>query len=423
LATGDHVGFHRIFENDETVMRAFSIVDLEEPKDQVLLEKIENYVNQRTPIKMGREELEYIAHLSEQFDPIGAQPAKSVRLIEEIKTDLSLKNFDFNSPLTKSKIDPIALSFYKVPDHEFDPSLRQSHFLEFQEDFKSRVAGLDQVRNAVFQSYRRALTGTAEPNKPRGRILLSGPRGLGKSTIPAAFAEAAGLPYKKVKMSEYGLSSHRSVDDLLREIYLLIRTNPFAVINFDEFEKARLDIQQGLLDFLENSRISVPTKRSADGVSGQFVTANTRGLSVFLTTNAGKDYINSTAPEDFNQEKFEEALVKDGISEFVLDRLSGNIWPVSPPKNREEFKEVLRPNLKRIIGEFSANDRVMYSIADEDAFLDRIASEFFTTEASFRPAVTQMSNEVGDRISDLKFQNPQMSSPCVLHLKSLKTPG
>ena len=420
LATGDRVGFHRVFENDEMVMRAFSVVDLEEPKDEVLIQKIENYVNQRTPLKLGREEVRYLAYLSEQFDPIGAQPAKSIRLIEELKTDLGLKDFDFKTPLTKSLIDPIALSFYKVPPHEFDPSLRQPHFESFQNDFTARVAGLEHVRDALFQNYRRALTGTAEPNKPRGRVLLSGPRGLGKSTIPWAFAQAAGLPYKKVKMSEYGPSSHRSVDDLLREIFSLIRTNPFAVINFDEFEKARLDIQQGLLDFLENSRISVPTKRSGDGASGQFVTANTRGLSVFLTTNAGKDYINATAPGDFSQEEFEEVLVKDGISEFVLDRLSGNIWPVFPPKNRQEFKEVLRPNLKRILDEFSANDRVTYSIADEEAFLDRVAEEFFTEAASFRPAVTFLSNQVGDQISDIKFQQPELPTSCVLKLRTLK---
>ncbi len=420
LATGDRVGFHRVFENDETVMRAFSLVDLQEPKDEVLLEKIDNYVKQRTPLQLGQEELKYLAYLSEQFDPIGAQPAKSIRLIEELKTDLSLKNFDFKTPLTKALIDPIALSFYKVPPHEFDPSLRQPHFASFQDDFTSRVAGLDRVRDAIFQNYRRALTGTAEPNKPRGRVLLSGPRGLGKSTIPAAFAQAAGLPYKKVKMSEYGPTSHRSVDDLLREIFSLIRSNPFAVINFDEFEKARLDIQQGLLDFLENARISVPTKRAGDGASGQFVTANTRGLSVFLTTNAGKDYINQTAPEDFKQEDFEEALIQDGISEFVLDRLSGNIWPVHPPQTPDEFKKVLRPNLQRILNEFSANDRVVYSLADEEAFLDRVTAEFFTSESSFRPAVTHMSNQVGDAISDLKFQTPHLPSPCVLQLKAMK---
>lgn len=168
-------------------------------------------------------------------------------------------------------------------------------------ELEKRVIGQDRAVKAVANAIRRSRAGIADENRPIGSFLFLGPTGVGKTETAKALAEQLfddEDAIVRIDMSEY-MEQH-SVARLIGsppgyvgyeqggQLTEAVRRRPYAVVLFDEVEKAHPDVFNSLLQILDDGRLT----------DGQGRTVNFTNTIIILTSNLGSDIILSAKPED-----------------------------------------------------------------------------------------------------------------------------
>ena len=166
----------------------------------------------------------------------------------------------------------------------------KERLLALEEELHRRVVGQDEAVRAVAKAVRRGRAGLKEPGRPTGSFLFLGPTGVGKTELCKALAAALfGSEDALIRfdMSEYmerhtvsrligsppGYVGHDSGGQLTEAV----RRRPYAVVLFDELEKAHEDVWSLLLQILEDGFVTDTHGRKADF----------RNTVVVMTSNVG----------------------------------------------------------------------------------------------------------------------------------------
>ena len=159
-----------------------------------------------------------------------------------------------------------------------------------EEILHRRLVGQEEAVSAVARAVRRSRVGLQDPNRPGGSFVFLGPSGVGKTELCKALAEALFGDEKaliRLDMSEYmekhavarligappGYVGHEEGGQLTEAV----RRHPYAVVLFDEIEKAHPDIYNILLQLLEDGQLTDTQGRRVDF----------RNTLVILTSNVG----------------------------------------------------------------------------------------------------------------------------------------
>jgi ATP-dependent Clp protease ATP-binding subunit ClpB len=164
-----------------------------------------------------------------------------------------------------------------------------------------RVIGQEQAIAAVSNAVRRARSGLQDPNRPIGSFIFMGPTGVGKTELAKALAEFifdSEQAMVRVDMSEY-MEKH-SVARLIGAPpgyvgydeggYLTeaVRRRPYAVVLFDEIEKAHSEVFNVLLQILDDGRMT----------DGKGRTVDFKNTIIIMTSNVGSQMIQNLAEND-----------------------------------------------------------------------------------------------------------------------------
>ncbi|MCI8537162.1 MAG: ATP-dependent Clp protease ATP-binding subunit [Oscillospiraceae bacterium] len=169
--------------------------------------------------------------------------------------------------------------------------------LKLEEALHKRVVGQEDAVQAVARAIRRGRTGLKDPKRPMGSFLFPGPSGVGKTELSKALAEAlfgTEEALLRFDMSEYmeahtvsrligsppGYVGHEEGGQLTERV----RRRPYAVVLFDELEKANGEIWNLLLQILEDGVLTDAHGRRTDF----------RNTVVVMTTNAGARQLSRT---------------------------------------------------------------------------------------------------------------------------------
>jgi ATP-dependent Clp protease ATP-binding subunit ClpB len=142
-------------------------------------------------------------------------------------------------------------------------------FLRMEEHLRMRLVGQDEAIAAVSTTLRRSRAGLQDPDRPLGSFFFLGPTGVGKTEMARALAEFLFDDERnmiRLDMSEY-MEKH-SVARLIGappgyvgyeeggQLTEMVRRRPYAVVLFDEFEKAHPDVHNVLLQILDEGRLT-----------------------------------------------------------------------------------------------------------------------------------------------------------------------
>jgi ATP-dependent Clp protease ATP-binding subunit ClpB len=166
--------------------------------------------------------------------------------------------------------------------------------LHLGDELHRRVIGQDEAVTAVAEAVLRARSGLKDPQRPVGSFIFLGPTGVGKTELARALAECLFDDERaliRIDMSEYqekhtvarligappGYVGHEEGGQLTEAV----RRRPYAVLLFDEIEKAHNDVFNVLLQVLDDGRLT----------DGQGRVVDFKNTLVILTSNIGSQKI------------------------------------------------------------------------------------------------------------------------------------
>ena len=183
--------------------------------------------------------------------------------------------------------------------------------LKMEDRLGKRVVGQDEAVRAVANAVRRNRAGLGDANRPIGSFLFLGPTGVGKTELCKALAEFLfddENAMVRIDMSEF-MEQH-SVARLIGappgyvgyeeggRLTEAVRRKPYAVILFDEIEKAHRDVFNVLLQVLDDGRLT----------DGQGRTVNFKNTVIVMTSNLGSTEIQKLALKEAPEWEVEAAV-------------------------------------------------------------------------------------------------------------------
>ena len=225
----------------------------------------------------------------------------------------------------------------------------QQKLLSMEDRLHDRVIGQDEAVIAVSDAVRRSRSGLQDPNRPIGSFLFLGPTGVGKTELARSLAEFLfddDQAITRIDMSEY-MEKHavaRLVGappgyigyDEGGQLTEAVRRRPYAVILFDEIEKAHPDVFNILLQVLDDGRLTDAKGRLVDF----------KNTVIIMTSNVGSDRIFEAAGDtEAARRAVNEELMRKFRPEF-LNRIDDKI--IFTPLGREAMDAILDIQLKRL---------------------------------------------------------------------------
>lgn len=246
----------------------------------------------------------------------------------ENKTKASL----LRDRVTEEEIARIVARWTGIPVSKLVESEREK-LLGLDNILHKRVVGQDEGVEKVCDAILRSRAGIQDPKRPTGSFLFLGPTGVGKTELAKALAEALFDDEKaivRIDMTEY--MEKYSVSRLIGappgyvgydeggQLTEAVRRKPYAVVLFDEVEKAHPDVFNVLLQVLDDGRITDSQGRTVDF----------KNTIIILTSNLGSDIIlegiDDSGEINENSRKMVEQLLKQSFRPEFLNRLDETIF-------------------------------------------------------------------------------------------------
>lgn len=296
-----------------------------------------------------------------------------------------------------------------------------------EKSLHERVIGQNEAVEAVAKAIRRGRVGLKDPKRPIGSFLFLGPTGVGKTELSKALAETLFGDENamiRIDMSEY-MESH-SIAKLIGsppgyvgfeeggQLTEKIRRKPYAVILFDEIEKAHPDVMNMLLQILEDGRLT----------DSQGRTVNFKDTVIIMTSNIGARLITNKKSLGFTAiNKVQETGVNKEYEETrkeVMEEVKKQLRPefinrideiiVFHKLNDNEISQIIDIMLKQVIARLK-EQKIEIEIKPEVKEL--IASKGIDKSFGARPLRRTIQNlledELAEEILDGKLQKNKLT--------------
>jgi ATP-dependent Clp protease ATP-binding subunit ClpB len=242
--------------------------------------------------------------------------------------------------------------------------------IHMEERLHRRVIGQDEAIEAVSNAIRRARAGLQDPNRPLGSFLFLGPTGVGKTELARALAEFLfddEQAMVRIDMSEYqekhtvsrmigappGYVGYEEAGQLTEAV----RRRPYAVVLFDEIEKAHTEVLNVLLQLLDDGRLTDGKGRTVDfkntvvimtsNLGSQFMTGEVTEGVRRQVTDALRDHFRPEFLNRIDEVIFFHALDREHLKQIVDIQLAGLIRRLAERKIRVELTDKAKEYLVR----------------------------------------------------------------------------
>ncbi len=318
------------------------------------------------------------------------------------------KRFGKKMTVTEEDVADVVAVWTKIPVSRLTEK-ESARLLKLEDTLHKRVVGQDEAVTAVAKAIKRGRVGLKDPKRPIGSFLFLGPTGVGKTELSKVLAETvfgSENAMIRVDMSEY-MEKH-SVSRLVGsppgyvgyeeggQLSEKVRRNPYAVLLFDEIEKAHPDVFNILLQVLDDGHITDSQGRQVDF----------KNTILIMTSNAGAQSIIAPKKLGFaslDDEKHNYEYMKGSVMEEVrrmfkpefLNRIDETI--VFHALNRENIAKIA----EILLGQFAkrCKEQMDITLKVSPAARELIAKAGYDEKYGARPLKRAIQTKVEDALA------------------------
>ncbi|HYG78783.1 MAG TPA: AAA family ATPase, partial [Pyrinomonadaceae bacterium] len=255
--------------------------------------------------------------------------------------------------------------------------------VSMEDRLRQRVIGQDEALTAVANAVRRARAGLQDPNRPVGSFIFLGPTGVGKTETARALAEFLFDDERamiRLDMSEY-MEKH-AVSRMIGappgyigfeeggQLTEAVRRRPYAVILFDEIEKAHPDVFNVLLQILDDGRLTDSKGRTVDF----------KNTVLIMTSNLGSREIQAAGGDERRAREAVTQELRENFKPEFLNRIDDIV--IFHQLTREQIVEIIDVQLERLRSMLA--ERNITLVLDESA-RQLLAREGYDPQYGARP--------------------------------------
>jgi len=389
--------YHNYFEKDMALVRRFQKIVVTEPDEEgtiKILKGLKKSYEEHHKVTYDDSALSAAVILSERYINDRHLPDKAIDLMDEAGARKAITNLPLNLRIVTARdIEELIASISNIPNIEsVSGDIKQLQ--ELENNLKNYIFGQDEAIFQLCASIKLSRAGLKKIERPTGCYLFAGCTGVGKTELAKLLAKFNNMELIKFDMSEYSESS--SVAKLLgsppgyvgfSEGGLLtdeVDKYPYAVVLFDEIEKAHPDILNILLQIMDEGNLTDNTGKSI----------NFTHTVIILTTNLGSES-SSRTPIGFGSHDNRKA--QSGLESI-----------------HQIFTPELRNRLDKIIIFNPINNKIIHMIIEKnlkelkDQLAQRNVGISISKSVNLYLAKNSMAEKNGARILDRIILNSQI---------------
>ncbi|BAZ05340.1 ATP-dependent chaperone ClpB [Calothrix sp. NIES-3974] len=301
--------------------------------------------------------------------------------------------------VTEADIAEVISKWTGIPISKLVESEKEK-LLHLEDELHRRVIGQSEAVTAVADAIQRSRAGLSDPNRPIASFIFLGPTGVGKTELAkalAAFMFDTEEALVRIDMSEY-MEKH-AVSRLIGappgyvgyeeggQLTEAIRRRPYAVVLFDEIEKAHPDVFNIFLQILDDGRVT----------DAQGHTVDFKNTIIIMTSNIGSQYILDLAGDDNRYEEMRQRVMEAMRNNFrpeFLNRVDEQI--IFHALQKQELRSIVQLQVERLRERLA--DRKM-SLKLADAALDFLAEVGYDPVFGARPLKRAIQRELETQIA------------------------
>ncbi|OGZ44627.1 MAG: hypothetical protein A2756_04315 [Candidatus Ryanbacteria bacterium RIFCSPHIGHO2_01_FULL_48_27] len=398
VALSDPNKFHNILEPNGVVMQLFSKIDVPVTGAAgtiIVLEDAALEIEARFGVLFTYQALKGAAELADRYIVQGVMPEKAIDLLDRAAASSSGPR---PRVITREHIEAAVEASTKIPVAKAREGEAQK-LLKIEEILHQRIIGQDEAVRAVSNALRKARSGLHGDKRPIGSFLFLGPTGVGKTETAKALAEV--YFGSEEAMSRFDMSEYQSIEGIEKFIGAFatkeqgtlataLRSRPFSLALFDEFEKSSKEVINLFLQILEEGFFT--------DAFGKRVSA--RDTIIIATSNAGSnliwDLVRAGKDPVVLQREVVDAIRQQGVfSPEILNRFDAIV--VFHPLDKSNLVAVARLLLEDLRKGLAKQD-IDFVITDD--LVVKIAEIGYDPVMGARP----MRRAISDRVEQVIAQ-------------------
>ncbi len=360
-------------------------------------EKRKNYIEIKHEISVQEDKLK------EELAESNIQAAFELEtvILPEMRAELDAIGSTFEKSSVKTDdISIVLFNWTGIPVDKIQENDDNSKVKNIEELLTKQVMGQASACEAVARTIRRNKAGLSPSNKPIGSFMFLGPTGVGKTETAKAISDIVfGDKDSLIRfdMSEY--QQEHTVSKLIGspagyvghddggQLTNAIKRKPYAVILFDELEKAHPKVFDVLLQVLDDGRLT----------DGKGVTVDFKNTVIVFTSNIGGEELAAIPNHDVKKQEAIRKLQEAKLRPEFINRLDEIL--VFNPLDIQSLAEIMNYRIKVLADKLWADRYIDVVVSDEakGAMLGTIDIGKFGA----RPINRLIAKEIEDRLTDL----------------------
>lgn len=380
--------YYESFEKDRALMRRFYRLGIDEPDaattEQILIglsPRLEQFHN----VMIDTEAMTAAVELAGRYIHDRKNPDKSIDLLDAACARQRIKD-QGNVTINREMIVEQVSRFTGVPADKLKNE-RSDNIIHLESNIKQKLYGQEQAVDTVLERVYINFSGIGNPNRPMASFLFLGPTGTGKTELAKLLSSNLEMPLLRYDMSEF--QEKHTVASLIGappgyvgfedgnvgggKLISDLSKNPFAIILFDEIEKAHPDVTNILLQMLDEGHVSSANGKRVD----------IKNCMIIMTSNLGaRDNENNTIGFGTPLEKTgsEDRALKDFFKPELRNRIDCIV----------KFNKLDRLAIKKVVVKFI--DELKASLVAKgirlsltDAAIEHLADRGYDPKMGARP--------------------------------------